>query len=208
MVSQNQLKANRANAKRSTGPKSELGKNRSKMNALKHGLSSRDIVVWDEDPDEFERFRAEVVRDLSPVGFIQREIADQIAGQQWRLRRINRLEAAALDSDPFGTLNYILQTADPKTRKAVMTRLAKLQRARRQEGSVSKERSEIAFRADFAQALYAEMPEVVSNVIESQKDQDKRGELAQIARHETSLRNALHRNLNLFYSLRGAGSQS
>src|SRR5262245_17749058 len=119
MISRRQSEANRANAKRSTGPKSELGKNKSKMNVLKHGLSSRDIVVWDEDPDEFERFRAEVVRDLSPVGVVQRELVNQIAGQQWRLRRINRLEAAVLDSDPFGILNYILQTADPKTRKKV-----------------------------------------------------------------------------------------
>ena len=38
MSSKQRLEANRANAKRSTGPSTELGRVRSKMNALKHGL--------------------------------------------------------------------------------------------------------------------------------------------------------------------------
>jgi hypothetical protein len=64
MASQKQLEANRANAKQSTGPKTAQGKSRSSLNALKHGLSARDIVVWDEDPLEFESFRAKVEADL------------------------------------------------------------------------------------------------------------------------------------------------
>jgi hypothetical protein len=41
MSSQQRLEANRLNAKRSTGPRSELGKSRSKTNAVKHGLSAK-----------------------------------------------------------------------------------------------------------------------------------------------------------------------
>jgi hypothetical protein len=53
MSSQQRLEANRANAKRSTGPKIELGKARSKMNAVRHGLSAQAIVIEGEDPRQF-----------------------------------------------------------------------------------------------------------------------------------------------------------
>ena len=49
MTSQSRLEANRAIAKRSTGPRTELGKARSKMNAVKHGLSAKAIVLEGED---------------------------------------------------------------------------------------------------------------------------------------------------------------
>ena len=45
MSSKQRLEANRANAKRSTGPSTEPGRVRSKMNALKHGLSAKAIVI-------------------------------------------------------------------------------------------------------------------------------------------------------------------
>jgi hypothetical protein len=49
MVSRKQLETNRANAKLSTGPKSDAGRARSRMNALKHGFSSQEIVLEGED---------------------------------------------------------------------------------------------------------------------------------------------------------------
>jgi hypothetical protein len=53
-MGQQRAEANRINAQRSSGPRTELGKSRSKMNALKHGLSAKKIVIGDEDPKEFE----------------------------------------------------------------------------------------------------------------------------------------------------------
>jgi hypothetical protein len=58
MTSPKQLEANRTNAKHSSGPKSTNGKARSSRNALKHGLVSSEIVIWDEDADQFELLRA------------------------------------------------------------------------------------------------------------------------------------------------------
>lgn len=42
-ISEQKLRANRANAKRSTGPKTEAGKAVSRRNALKHGILSRSL---------------------------------------------------------------------------------------------------------------------------------------------------------------------
>jgi hypothetical protein len=60
MATRRQLEANRANAKRSTGPRSADGKAKSSKNSLAHGLTAQDIVIADEDPEEFERLRAGV----------------------------------------------------------------------------------------------------------------------------------------------------
>lgn len=93
MTTRRQLEANRANAKRSTGPRSISGKSRSCMNALKHGLTASDIVVWDEDPADFDRLRENLEADFKPATTVERELIDQITGLLWRIRRLPRLEA-------------------------------------------------------------------------------------------------------------------
>ena len=57
MATKAQIKANRENAKKSTGPRTEEGKARVSLNALKHGLLARDAVLPSEDPAEFDRQR-------------------------------------------------------------------------------------------------------------------------------------------------------
>jgi hypothetical protein len=52
MAPDRQIAANRENAKRSTGPRSEAGKARSARNALKHGLSAEHVVMLGEDLTE------------------------------------------------------------------------------------------------------------------------------------------------------------
>jgi hypothetical protein len=96
MATRRQLEANRANAKRSSGPKTLAGKARSKGNALKHGLSAATIVMGDEDPREFDTIRDQLRMQLGATGIIEEELADQIAGVLWRLRRIPRIEAAMI----------------------------------------------------------------------------------------------------------------
>jgi len=56
MATAKQIAANRGNALRSTGPRTLEGRKASAMNALKHGMTSRTVLLPDEDPGEFERF--------------------------------------------------------------------------------------------------------------------------------------------------------
>ena len=58
MTTSKQLVANRANSKKSTGPKTAAGKARSRMNACRHGLTAEDIVAPCESPERFEALRA------------------------------------------------------------------------------------------------------------------------------------------------------
>src|SRR4051794_36268654 len=72
------LAANRANAMKSTGPRTERGKRRSSMNGVTHGMFCREIVLPDEDAGEFERFRIAVLRRLSPQDVVELMLCDRI----------------------------------------------------------------------------------------------------------------------------------
>ena len=58
VVSAAKLEANRRNAQKSTGPRTEEGKDRSKLNAVKHGMRAETLVLLDEDPQALEDRRA------------------------------------------------------------------------------------------------------------------------------------------------------
>jgi hypothetical protein len=66
MSSDKQVRANRANAKRSTGPQSGYGKSIARMNAYKHGLTAETIIIGDEDPKAFEALRAQLLEEYNP----------------------------------------------------------------------------------------------------------------------------------------------
>ena len=101
MTTRAQMKANRKNAKKSTGPRTEQGKTRVAKNALKHGLLARDTVLPGEDPAEFDSQLSALEDDIQPANSLEFELVRQIADAQWRMRRLTRLEtgfiAAAVD---------------------------------------------------------------------------------------------------------------
>src|SRR5262249_9783782 len=77
----------------SAGPRTEEGKERSRLNAVKHGLRSERPVLPGEDVAEWDAFHADIVSDLDPGSTLERELAERVALQLWRLRRAARYEA-------------------------------------------------------------------------------------------------------------------
>src|SRR6266567_9478057 len=66
MTSLRQLEANRRNALRSTGPRTENGKQQSRRNALKHGLTAETVIEPLENPEEYRVFEEAVVSEYLP----------------------------------------------------------------------------------------------------------------------------------------------
>ena len=91
-VSEKQRKANQRNALKSTGPRTEAGKARSKYNALKHGLTAKTVLLPDENREEFEAFAAGLYKDLNPVGALETLLVERIIFSAWRLFRLRRVE--------------------------------------------------------------------------------------------------------------------
>jgi hypothetical protein len=96
MASAAQILANRANAQRSAGPKTEAGKERSSRNSYKHGLTSSKVVLPGEDPAEYDEFRASILEQYQPANAIEQILVEELAAAGWRLNRARAVETEIL----------------------------------------------------------------------------------------------------------------
>ena len=95
MSTYKQRVANRRNAQKSTGPRTEQGKARSSKNAVKHALTAaKAVVIEGEDPEEFEAWVDDYLATYRPRTPFRRSLVIQLAGESWRLQRVDGLEAA------------------------------------------------------------------------------------------------------------------
>jgi len=83
---------NRANAEHSTGPRTEAGKQRSSLNALRHGLTARTAVLPSEDPAAYEQHCRQLRDEHQPATPTEVLLVQQLADTSWRLNRIPALE--------------------------------------------------------------------------------------------------------------------
>jgi len=94
------LEANRRNAGKSTGPRTAEGKAMVSMNAIKHGMLSRQVVVRGmqvhERPKEFQELRQRLWDELMPVGAVEEMLVDRIVTAHWRMRRAVMAEAGEI----------------------------------------------------------------------------------------------------------------
>jgi hypothetical protein len=88
-----QAAASRANAQKSTGPRSTAGKAASRFNALKHGIYAVHQIMFDETPEDLAELSAEYHELCNPTDSKQRFHVDAMVHNEWRLRRIRRVEA-------------------------------------------------------------------------------------------------------------------
>src|SRR5580704_1543821 len=91
---------NRANSAHSTGPRTESGKQRSSLNALRHGLTARTAVLPTEDPEAYQRHIQQFLDEYQPANSTETQLVHEIANTAWRLNRIPFLEAELLSQDP------------------------------------------------------------------------------------------------------------
>ena len=91
---------NRANSLHSTGPRTQPGKQRSSLNALRHGLTARTAVLPTEDPAAYQRHIQQFLDEYAPATPTETQLVHEIANTAWRLNRIPSLEAELLSQDP------------------------------------------------------------------------------------------------------------
>lgn len=96
MATFSQIEANRRNAFRSTGPKTEAGKKRSRRNAVRHGLTAETVIDVLEDLEDYKAFELSVTADFNADTAVERELVLRLASLLWRLRRATAIETGLL----------------------------------------------------------------------------------------------------------------
>jgi hypothetical protein len=79
-----------------SGPNTEAGKKRSSMNAIRHGLSGRIVVLPSEDMSLYLAQSKEIVDSLYPETPIERKLAQTVADGYWRMERFRTVEEGML----------------------------------------------------------------------------------------------------------------
>jgi len=105
-VSAKKLQANRENAQKSTGPRTQSGKEKSAANSYKHGFFAnrifRNMEQWAKDHVEYETVATGFHQHYHPVGYVENFMVEKIATEALRLARLLEYEQKMLGwSHPF-----------------------------------------------------------------------------------------------------------
>ncbi len=97
MSSLKQIEANRRNALKSTGPTTPEGKERSRCNAVRHGLTAETVIADLEDANDYQAFEAALIADYDAQTAVERELVLRLANVLWRLRRATEIESGIFE---------------------------------------------------------------------------------------------------------------
>jgi hypothetical protein len=109
---------NRENAQKSTGPRTEEGKAKSALGALRHGCSSQVVCMPWEDLMAFRSFTASWHEDLKPAGVIETFLTQSLAENAWRMNRNRAMETHVL-ALAFTTREDKIITENPQVHAAL-----------------------------------------------------------------------------------------
>jgi len=97
VTSWKQFEANRRNALKSTGPRTEDGKEASRRNAVRHGLTAETVIGALEDAEDYKAFETVITTDYDAQSAVERELVLRLASVLWRLRRATTMETGLFE---------------------------------------------------------------------------------------------------------------
>ena len=112
MISEKKLRANRANAQKSTGPRSAEGRAASSQNALRHIMLGRSVLLRCEDPARFRDFTEHFYLEFRPRTATEIALVNTMATARWRLIRMSGIEAAGIDLEYARQIEPAIVPAD------------------------------------------------------------------------------------------------
>lgn len=100
ITSEKQFLTNQQNAKLSTGPVTIEGKEIVAVNAIRHGIFTKDLIIASgigrENQAEYDELLANLIQCLAPSNQMESLLVEKIAVDFWRLRRTIRFEAGSI----------------------------------------------------------------------------------------------------------------
>ena len=135
MATEKQIAANRRNAMRSTGPRTDPGKTNARVNALKHGMRAETIqVLPGEDPEALRTLLIEMVDEYRPETPTQEHLVRRAAKLMWKERRAENYELK-LEGKLFG----MIEQAGSGIEKSAIDLFQMLTNQRRYSGALQRD---------------------------------------------------------------------
>jgi hypothetical protein len=83
-----QIEANRRNAQLSTGARTTEGRERSSMNAVKHGYTGQTLHLPASEAEAYKSFSEGFLKEIAPVGTMELDLAYSIMQNRWRKHQL------------------------------------------------------------------------------------------------------------------------
>src|SRR5579864_75172 len=115
-----QTEANRANAQLSTGPKTDTGKARARLNATRHGLTGQVMILSTEELAAYKRHCEIFRKQHKPAGEYEEILVQILADTTWRLLRVPAIEAGIL-AHGRGRRGQYISVEDAELRHSLAT---------------------------------------------------------------------------------------
>src|SRR3954469_8072764 len=96
-ISNRKRRANRLNASKSTGPRTQEGKERSARNAMSHGIFCAHLVLPGESHEIFHALRQAFILQQRPQNLVELLIVDRMVAATWKLGRLQAAGALMHD---------------------------------------------------------------------------------------------------------------
>src|ERR1700761_4387522 len=120
MTSFRQIDANRRNAAKSTGPTTDEGKQNSRCNAIRHGLTAETVIGALEDAEDYRAFEAAITAEYDAESAVERELVLRLASLLWRLRRATTIETGLFEIQARQLLEFRRGRDDHRKRQQVI----------------------------------------------------------------------------------------
>jgi hypothetical protein len=142
MTTDRKSQANRNNSRKSTGPKSEVGKALVACNPVKHGIfADTPVIPGVESEDQWQKHHDGILASIQPMGILETRLAERIASLLWRLNRVTRFETGIVrvgftqpepqkpqEPDPFHFRSFSNASGDESELEKKEKKLAKKRR--------------------------------------------------------------------------------
>src|SRR4051812_34190007 len=119
MTSFRQSQANRQNAQKSTGPTTAEGKEKSRCNAVRHGLTAETVIAQLEDAEDYKAFEAAIIADYDAQSAVERELVLRLASLLWRVRRATKIEVGLFETQVQLLCNSSRRDRTPRVYAAI-----------------------------------------------------------------------------------------
>jgi len=179
VTSYRQIEANRRNALKSTGPRTDPGKEQSRRNAVRHGLTAETVLDVLEDPEDYKAFQTAVASDFDGQTAVERELVLRLASLLWRLRR-----ATAIDTGLLQIASDIDKVSNPEIARRAnetnVTDVVQIEHFAHESGEYEKEESA------------SQPPLALSSIISKRFTRLDARAVERLSRYETALWRQVH----------------